>query len=59
MIYVHHIGGYSASADDGRRDIKALLKAQSGKVFRRTDRYIQLALLGADHFAGSARSAVY
>ena len=53
MIHIHRIGGYSATAKEGCRDIKALLKAQSGKVFRRTDRYIQLALLGADHFAGN------
>jgi len=53
MIYIHRVSGYSTTLEDGRCDIKALLKAQSGKTFRRTDRYIQLALLGVGNFVGN------
>ncbi|MEA3455717.1 MAG: hypothetical protein U9R26_04360 [Campylobacterota bacterium] len=47
MIYIHHISGYNALPGGESQDIKAALKTAAGKVFRRTDRYIQLALLGA------------
>ncbi len=47
MIYIHSISGYNAVPGKETDDIKAALKIATGKVFRRTDRYIQLALLGA------------
>lgn len=47
MIYIHHTSGYNAVPGKETDDIKAALKIATGKVFRRTDRYIQLALLGA------------
>ncbi|RLA73411.1 MAG: hypothetical protein DRG24_00260 [Epsilonproteobacteria bacterium] len=51
MIYIHRIGGYNAVLGEVRSDIKAALKAATGKVFRRTDRYIQLSMLGAHEVA--------
>jgi len=47
MIYIHHLFGYNASPDERLCDIKSKLKAVTGKVFRRTDRYAQLTLFGA------------
>jgi len=47
MIYIHHTSGYNAVPSREINDIKMELKKVTGKVFRRTDRYIQLALLGA------------
>ena len=47
MIYIHNISGYNAVPGKETDNIKAALKTATGKVFRRTDRYIQLALLGA------------
>jgi len=46
MIYVHAVGSYTAPHSRAE-DTKALLKAVSGKVFRRTDRFMQLSLIGA------------
>ena len=56
MIYIHRIGGYNAAPEDERMDTKAALKAASGKVFRRTDRYIQLSMLGAHEVSENIES---
>jgi len=47
MIYIHRYGGYHAVPSDAPRDIRAELKAHKGNIFRRTDHYIRLALIGA------------
>jgi len=46
MIYIHSVGLLHLQEGDVL-EIKPLLKAETQKVFRRTDRFIQLALLGA------------
>jgi len=46
MIYVHAVGSYTAPFSKCE-DTKAMLKSVSGKVFRRTDRFMQLSLIGA------------
>ncbi len=56
MIYIHAIGGYNAVPGEELTDIKAALKAATGKVFRRTDRYIQLSMLGAHEVAANIDS---
>ncbi len=50
MIYIHHISGYNSIPSEEIIDMKVALKEATGKVFRRTDHYIQLALLGAHKF---------
>jgi len=47
MIYIHKIGSVVRNQDE-TLDVKAAWKAISPKMIRRTDRYIQLALLGAN-----------
>ncbi len=56
MIYIHRIGGYNAVPGEERPDIKAALKTATGRVFRRTDRYIQLSMLGAHQIAENIES---
>jgi len=46
MIYIHSVGLLHLQEGEAI-EIKPLLKAETQKVFRRTDRFIQLALLGA------------
>ena len=47
MIYVHKVGSINAVEGD-ELDVKGAWKAVSPAMIRRTDRYIQLALLGAN-----------
>ena len=51
MIYVHKIGAINIKADE-TLDVKSRWKAISPKMIRRTDRYIQLSLLGAYEAVG-------
>jgi len=53
MIYIHHTSGYNSKPELKENDLKAALKIATGKVFRRTDRYIQLALLGVCRSRGN------
>jgi len=46
MIYVHKVGSVNAIVED-ELDVKGAWKAVVPTMIRRTDRYIQLALLGA------------
>ena len=54
MIYVHKIGSVNVKADE-TFDVKAGWKRISPKMIRRTDRYIQLSLLGAYEAVGEMR----
>jgi hypothetical protein len=62
MIYIHAAGTFNITPES-KTDTKAELKALTGKVFRRTDRFIQLSLLGAHKAAGeralSSDTALY
>ncbi len=51
MIYVHKIGLINTKSDE-ILDVKSSWKAISPKMIRRTDRYIQLSLLGAYEAVG-------
>ncbi len=46
MVYIHSVGSVGRREDE-TLDVKASWKAISAKMIRRTDRFIQLALLGA------------
>ncbi len=53
MIYIHKIG--SVNRKEGEElDVKAAWKTVSPKMIRRTDRFIQLALLGAHQTVGES-----
>lgn len=62
MIYIHKVGTVSRKEDEAL-DVKAALKAAAPKMVRRTDRFIQLAMLGAYRAVGNDRvdphSALY
>jgi hypothetical protein len=47
MMFVHASGVHSTLPQGQQPDLAAELKAMTGKFWRRTDHYIQLALLGA------------
>lgn len=47
MIYIHAAGIHNSSSAGDLPDLKTELKALSGKSYRRIDRFIQLALIGA------------
>jgi len=51
MIYVHKVGLLNSKSDE-TLDVKSSWKAISPKMIRRTDRYIQLSLLGAYEAVG-------
>lgn len=53
MIYLHAAGSYNIPPAS-EADTKAELKALTGKVFRRTDHFIQLSLLGAHKAVGTS-----
>ena len=54
MIYVHKMGSVNVKADE-TFDVKARWKSISPKMIRRTDRYIQLSLLGAYEAIGEMK----
>jgi len=54
MIYVHQSGSINVKQDEVL-DIKTAWKAVSPSMIRRTDRYIQLSLLGAYEAVGQSR----
>lgn len=56
MIYIRRTGSYNLVPGKESPDIKAALKVATGKVFRRTDRYIQLCLLAVHQMAGNIDS---
>ena len=47
MIYIHAAGIHNSIPSGELPDLKIELKALSGKTYRRIDRFIQLALIGA------------
>ncbi len=47
MIYIHAIGTHNTIPDNKLPDLKIELKVLSGKVYRRIDHFIQLAIIGA------------
>ncbi len=47
MIYIHAIGIHNTIPDNQPTDLKSELKALSGKLYRRIDHFIQLAIIGA------------
>ncbi len=53
MIYIHKIGSVNAQYGE-ELDVKAAWKAVSPKMIRRTDRFIQLSLLGAYEAIGDS-----
>ena len=54
MIYVHKVGLLNTKADE-TLDVKSRWKAISPKMIRRTDRYIQLSLLGVYEAVGEMK----
>ncbi len=54
MIYVHKIGSVNRKEDE-ELDVKAAWKMVSPAMIRRTDRFIQLALLGAHTAIGTIK----
>ena len=54
MIYIHAIGIHNTTPDNKIPDLKSELKALSGKVYRRTDHFIQLAIIGAHKAVGES-----
>ena len=56
MIYVHKVGSLNCKAGE-QMDVKAVLKEATGQSFRRSDRFIQMALLGAYRAVGDERLA--
>ena len=54
MIYIHNTGSLNLKEGDDF-DVKAALKEATGKPFRRTDRFIQMVLLGAYRAAGESK----
>jgi len=54
MVYIHNTG--SLNLQEGNNfDVKTALKEATGKPFRRTDRFIQMALLGAHNAVGEEK----
>jgi len=47
MIYIHGLALHNSQPKDNPPDLKAELRTLSGKVYRRIDRFIQLAIIGA------------
>ncbi len=56
MIYVHNTGSLNCREGESI-DVKAVLKEATGQPFRRSDRFIQMALLGAYRAVGDERLA--
>ncbi len=56
MIYVHNMGSLNFKEGESI-DVKAVLKEATGQPFRRSDRFIQMALLGAYRAVGGKRLA--
>ncbi len=63
MIYIHAIGIHNTIPDNQLPDLKSELKALSGKVYRRIDHFIQLAIIGAHKAAAeldpAPQTAIY
>ncbi len=63
MIYIHAIGIHNTIPDNQLPDLKSELKALSGKIYRRIDHFIQLAIIGAHKAVGeleiSSQTALY
>ncbi len=55
MIYIHAAATYSPLPENRPPDLKAELKKLTGKSYRRIDRFIQLALLGAHQAATGSK----
>ncbi|HIE06440.1 MAG TPA: hypothetical protein EYP64_00185 [Desulfarculaceae bacterium] len=47
MIYIHAFGIHNVQPEKNPPDLKVVLRTLSGKVYRRIDRFIQLAIIGA------------
>ena len=52
MIYVHAAGCHNSMPSGGLSDLKSELKTLCGRSFRRIDRFIMLALIGAHKAVG-------
>ena len=63
MIYIHSTGIHNTMPADGQPDLAAELRTLTGKVYRRSDHFIQLAIIGAHKAAGRLdlpkRTALY
>ena len=63
MIYVYASGTHNTVPTNELPDLKSELKALSGKVYRRIDHFIQLALIGAHkavaEYALPSKTAIY
>ncbi|MCD6292700.1 MAG: hypothetical protein J7M09_04510 [Deltaproteobacteria bacterium] len=57
MIYVHAAAAHNTIPDSQLPDLKSELKALSGKVYRRIDHFIQLAIIGAHKAVGELELA--
>lgn len=57
MIYIHAIGIHNAIPDNQSVDLKSELKALSGKLYRRIDHFIQLAIIGAHKAVADSKPA--
>jgi len=47
MIYIHALSLHNSQPEKSSLDLKAELRTLSGRVYRRIDRFIQLAIIGA------------
>ena len=63
MTYIHAVGTYNDIPEETQPDLKVELKRLSGKVYRRIDHFIQLAVIGAhksvEGVALPERTAIY
>ncbi len=63
MIFVHDVGIHSTRPKEQQPDLVMELKSLTGKVYRRADHFIQLAILGAHKAVGKRalpeKTAVY
>ncbi|MCK5682374.1 hypothetical protein KAI46_16355 [bacterium] len=55
MIYIHAAGIHNLLPEKEAPDLKAELRALGGNVYRRTDRFIQLAIIGAHKAISGAK----
>ncbi len=63
MIAIHGLGSHNSIPDQHQPDLAAELRGLSGKVYRRTDHFIQLAIIGAHKAAAghelAPQTAIY
>ncbi len=63
MIYIHAVGLHNTIPDQQLPDLKSELKILSGKVYRRLDHFVELAIIGAHKAVAeseiSSETAIY